>query len=57
MKDKLIKVQQALCMIEVKGTNTLIMADSLRLLEQCIQELAKEELAKESEKATESVEG
>lgn len=60
MKNKLITVQKALCMIEVKGSNTLLMADSLRLLEQCIQECPAKrgfEAQNESEKTTESVEG
>lgn len=55
MKNKLITVQRALCMIETKGSNTLLMADSLRLLEQCIQECDFEP-KNESEKTTESVE-
>ena len=61
MKKKLITVQKILCMIETKGTNTCLMADSLRLLEQCISECEEprpEEESKpeyESEKEAESV--
>ena len=56
MKNKLIMAQRALCMIETKGSNTLLMADSLRLLEQCIQE-CDSETKNETKIATESVEG
>lgn len=55
MKKKLITVQKILCMIETKGTNTCLMADSLRLLEQCISECEDPKPEDESEKATESV--
>ena len=56
MKNKLITAQRALCMIETKGSNTLLMADSLRLLEQCIQD-CDSETKNEYENTTESVEG
>lgn len=53
MRNKLIAVQKSLCMIETRGSNTLLMADSLRLLEQCIQECGQE---KQPEQAPKSVE-
>lgn len=38
MKEKLTQLYNTLCLIETKGNNTLIMADCLKFLEQCINE-------------------
>lgn len=41
MKEKLINLHNALILIETKGENTIIMADCLKLLRQCILEVDK----------------
>lgn len=46
MKEKFIAIAKVLSMIETKGEHTLIMADCLRFIEQCIQEC--EEMEKEN---------
>ena len=38
MKEKLIQLQSILGLIETKGESTLIMADCLKFLRDCIQE-------------------
>ena len=38
MQNKLKNLHQTLCLVETKGNSTVIMADCLRFLEQCIQE-------------------
>ena len=42
MRNKLINLQKNLCLIETKGRNTIIMAECLTFLEQCIQECREE---------------
>ena len=41
MKEKLINLHNAMLLIETKGENTIIMADCLKLLRQCILESDK----------------
>ncbi len=43
MKNKLISLHNTLSTIETKGASTLVMADCLRFLEQCINECPEEE--------------
>ena len=50
MKDKLIQLHNTMCMIETKGENTILMADCLKFLVQCINECEQPE---EPETATE----
>lgn len=53
-KENYTKVKNTLAVIETKGNNTLIMADCLRYLEQCIQECDQVDLEKgKFEEATE----
>lgn len=50
MKEKLLQLYNTLGLIETKGNNTLIMADCLKFLEQCINECNENE---DVEQATE----
>lgn len=53
MRDKLVQLQSTLSLIETKGENTLIMADCLRFLNQCIAECEdKTDQVTEPEKQT-----
>ena len=45
MKEKFIVISNVLSMIETKGEHTLIMADCLRFINQCIQECEEQEKA------------
>ena len=45
MKEKFIAISNVLSMIETKGEHTLIMADCLRFINQCIQECEEQEKA------------
>lgn len=41
MKNRLIEIHNAMLGIETKGENTLIMADCIKALRQCIMEMDK----------------
>ena len=43
MKEKFIAIAQVLSMIETKGEHTMLMADCLRFINQCVQECEAEE--------------
>lgn len=43
MQNKLKNLHQTLCLIETKGNSTIIMADCLKFLNQCIQECEQEQ--------------
>ena len=43
MKEKFMAIYRVLSMIETKGEHTLVMADCLRFIEQCIQECQEKE--------------
>lgn len=49
MKKKLMNLRNTLNLVETKGNNTLIMADCLRFLEQCIAECEQVEVEAKSE--------
>ena len=38
MKDKLIQLRNTLSMVETRGESTMIMADCVRFLNECIKE-------------------
>ena len=44
MKNKFITIHNVLSMIETKGNQTLMMADCLRFVDQCIQECEEQEM-------------
>lgn len=45
MKEKFIAISNVLSMIETKGEYTIMMADCLRFINQCIQECEEQEKA------------
>ena len=49
MKNKFMVIHNILSMIETKGEQTLIMADCLRFVEQCIKECEEQEIAQNEE--------
>lgn len=53
MKDKLIQLRNTMAMIETRGESTMIMADCLKFLEQCIRECEQDKSVGEVIEATE----
>lgn len=49
MKEKFIAIHNVLSMIETKGEHTLMMADCLRYIRQCIEECEKQNKLKKDE--------
>ena len=46
MKDKLIQLKNTLALVETKGESTVIMADCVRFIDQCIKEYEESVLEK-----------
>ena len=48
MKEKFMTIYSVLSMMETKGGQTLLMADCLRFIEQCIKECEEQEIAQQN---------